>query len=164
VLGPRVQRAVGVDQSREMLAVARTKLEEAGLRHCHVRQADMYQLPFPSGSFDAAIIHQVLHFTESPAEVVAEAARVLRPGAPLLIVDFAPHTLEALREEHAHRRLGFSDQEVAGWCRQSGLSCGPAAHLPGDPLTVSIWPATRLAAVAAVPSSSPALTLSGVSS
>lgn len=164
VLGPRVQRAVGVDQSREMLAVARTKLEEAGLRHCHVRQADMYQLPFPSGSFDAAIIHQVLHFTESPAEVVAEAARVLRPGAPLLIVDFAPHTLEALREEHAHRRLGFSDQEVAGWCRQSGLSCGPVAHLPGDPLTVSIWPATRLAAAAAAPSSSPVLTLSGVSS
>ncbi|MBP2229121.1 ArsR family transcriptional regulator [Azospirillum agricola] len=163
VLGPRVQRAVGVDQSREMLAIARTTLEEAGLRHCHVRQADMYQLPFPSGSFDAAVIHQVLHFTESPAEVVAEAARVLRPGGRLLVVDFAPHTLETLREEHAHRRLGFADQEVAGWCRQSGLSCGPVAHLPGDPLTVSIWPATRLAGAPAA-ASQPALSHSGATS
>ena len=164
VLGPRVQRAVGVDQSREMLAVARTELESAGLRHCHVRQADMYQLPFPSGSFDAAVIHQVLHFTESPGEVVAEAARVLRPGGRLLVVDFAPHTLESLREEHAHRRLGFSDAEVEAWCRQSGLVCDPVVQLPGDPLTVSIWPATRMPAGASAVPSQPALSLSGVPS
>ncbi|MFD1623674.1 ArsR/SmtB family transcription factor [Azospirillum griseum] len=163
VLGPRAQRATGVDQSREMLAVARTKLEGAGLRHCHVRQADLYQLPFPGGSFDAAIIHQVLHFTETPADAVAEAARVLRPGGALLIVDFAPHTLETLREEHAHRRLGFAEEEVAGWCRQAGLSCGPVVHLPGDPLTVSIWPAIRLAA-AGPSASTPALSFSGVPS
>jgi ArsR family transcriptional regulator len=167
VLAGRVHRAIGVDQSREMLAVARNRLEEAGLRHCHVRQADMYQLPFPSGSFDAAVIHQVLHYTESPSGVLAEAARVLRPGGLLLVVDFAPHHLEALREEHAHRRLGFSDAEVAGWCRQSGLDCGPVVHLPGDPLTVSIWPATRLAAGAHSPSpqvQKPAHSLSGVPS
>lgn len=161
VLGGRVQRAIGVDQSREMLAVARTKLEQAGLRHCHVRQADMYQLPFPSGSFDVAVVHQVLHFTESPAEVLAEAARVLRPGGRLLVVDFAPHTLESLREEHAHRRLGFSDQEVAGWCRQAGLTCEPVVHLPGDPLTVSIWPAVRAAMPAPAGKPSPLLSTSG---
>ncbi|MCW2237315.1 ArsR/SmtB family transcription factor [Azospirillum canadense] len=145
VLGTRAQRAVGIDQSREMLSIARTKLEEAGLRHCHVRQADMYQLPFPSGSFDAAVVHQVLHFAESPADLLAEAARVLRPGGRLLIVDFAPHQLESLRAEHAHRRLGFTDDEVAAWCHLAGLDCGPVVHLPGAPLTVSIWPATRVA-------------------
>ncbi|HYH18154.1 MAG TPA: metalloregulator ArsR/SmtB family transcription factor [Azospirillum sp.] len=145
VLGPRARRAVGVDQSREMLSIARAKLEAAGLRHCHVRQADMYQLPFPSGSFDAAVIHQVLHFAEDPADVLGEAARVLRPGGRLLVVDFAPHGLEALRSEHAHRRLGFADHEIMLWCRQAGLDCRDVVHLPGDPLTVSIWPATRLA-------------------
>ncbi|WP_431860846.1 ArsR/SmtB family transcription factor [Azospirillum sp.] len=163
VLGPKSPRAVGVDQSREMLAVARSKLEAAGLRHCHVRQADMYQLPFPSASFDTAVVHQVLHFSEDPADVLGEAARVLRPGGRLLIVDFAPHGLEALRAEHAHRRLGFADEEVAAWCRQAGLECGPVVHLPGDPLTVSIWPAVRLAGRAAVPST-PSLSMTGAHS
>ncbi|HYG91012.1 MAG TPA: metalloregulator ArsR/SmtB family transcription factor [Azospirillum sp.] len=145
VLGPRSSRAVGIDQSREMLAIARSKLEATGLRHCYVRQADMYQLPFPSASFDTAVVHQVLHFAEDPADVLVEAARVLRPGGRLLIVDFAPHALETLRSEHAHRRLGFAYEEVAAWCRQAGLDCGSVVHLPGDPLTVSIWPAVRLA-------------------
>lgn len=161
VLGPQARRAIGVDQSREMLSIARTKLEEVGLRHCHVRQADMYQLPFSSGSFDAVVIHQVLHFAETPADLLAEAARVLRPGGRLLVVDFAPHALESLRAEHAHRRLGFSDEEVVGWCRASGMTCGPVVHLPGDPLTVSIWPAVR-GARPAVPS--PVLSISGAPS
>lgn len=159
ILGPRAVRATGIDQSREMLAVARANLERAGLRHCQVRQADMYQLPFPSGSFDTVTVHQVLHFAEEPAEVLREAARVLRPGGLLLVADFAPHGLESLRSEHAHRRLGFADEEVALWCRHSGLVCGPVVHLPGDPLTVSLWPARRPGARTAA--SNPILSTSG---
>ncbi|HZH28144.1 MAG TPA: metalloregulator ArsR/SmtB family transcription factor [Azospirillaceae bacterium] len=143
LFGSRVGRAVGIDTSREMLAVARANLERAGLRHCQVRQADMYQLPFTSQSFDAVLIHQVLHYAETPADAVAEAARVLRPGGRLLLVDFGRHDLESLRTEHAHRRLGFDEPEVAGWLRQAGLQPGPAVRLPGDPLTVIIWPADR---------------------
>lgn len=146
LLGPHTVRAVGIDQSREMLSIARAKLEEAGLRHCQVRQADMYQLPFSSASFDTVIVHQVLHYAEEPADVVAEAARVLRPGGRLLVVDFAPHGLESLRAEHAHRRLGFADEEVTAWYRHIGLVSEPPAHLPGDPLTVTLWPAVRPAA------------------
>lgn len=143
LLGPLAARAVGVDQSREMLAIARAKLEQAGLRHCQVRHADMYQLPFPSGSMDVALIHQVLHYAESPAEVAAEAARTLKPGGRLVVVDFAPHLLESLREQHAHRRLGFADEEVAQWLRAAGLIVHPPLHLHGDPLTVVIWLAER---------------------
>jgi ubiquinone/menaquinone biosynthesis C-methylase UbiE len=143
LLGPRATRAIGVDQSREMLALARTRLEAAGLRHCQVRQADMYQLPFSSASFDTVTIHQVLHFAEEPPDALAEAARVLRPGGTLLVVDFAPHGLETLRSEHAHRRLGFAENEVRSWLRQAGLTPRPALHLPGDPLTVTLWPAAR---------------------
>lgn len=145
LVGPRVDRGVGIDVSREMLAVARANLQEAGLRNCQVRQGDMYQLPFPGESFDAAVIHQVLHFASDPAEVIAEAARALKPGGRLVVVDFAPHGVEYLRDEQAHRRLGFDTREVSAWFRAAGLAPGATVELAGDPLTVCLWPATRAA-------------------
>jgi ArsR family transcriptional regulator len=143
LIGPRARHALGVDLSREMLAVARANLERAGLPHCSVRQADMYQLPLGSGGFDLVTIHQVLHYLEDPASAIAEAARVLAPKGRLIVVDFAPHTLEDLRERHAHRRLGFRDAEVLEWFRATGLDTRPPMHLPGQPLTVSLWSADR---------------------
>ena len=143
LFGPAIERGVGIDMSREMLAVARANLQKAGLRHCQVRQGDMYQLPFPGGSFDAVVIHQVLHFAEDPAEAIAEAARALRPGGRLVVVDFAPHELEVLRAEHAHRRLGFADVEVARWFQAAGLAPGQPVRLEGEPLTVCLWLASR---------------------
>src|SRR5580658_5914933 len=143
ILAPRAERALGIDQSREMLAVARVNLERAGLENGRVRLGDMYQLPLPDASFDAAVIHQVLHYADRPAAVIAEAARVLRPGGVFVLVDFAPHSLEFLRDEHAHRRLGFADSEVAEWCRAAGLDPAPPERLPGDLLTVVIWTARR---------------------
>ena len=143
LFGEEVERGLGIDLSREMLALARTNLERAGLGNCRVRHGDMYKLPVPSGSFDAAAIHQVLHYADDPAAAIAEAGRVLRQGGRLVIVDFAPHHLEFLRLEHAHRRLGFSDDEVKGWCRAAGLVPGGTVHLPGDPLTVTIWTVRR---------------------
>jgi ArsR family transcriptional regulator len=146
ILAPRVEHALGIDQSREMLSVARVNLERAGLENGSVRLGDMYQLALPDASFDAVVIHQVLHYADRPAEAIAEAARVLRPNGILVLVDFAPHALEFLREEHAHRRLGFADAEVAEWCRAAGLDPAPPRHLPSDPLTVVIWTAQRRAA------------------
>lgn len=137
----QTERGVGIDVNREMLAIARARLEEAGLSHCQVRHGDMYRLPIAAHSFDAVTVHQVLHFADDPAAVVREAARVMRPGARIAVVDFAPHDLEVLRDGHAHRRLGFGDDEVAGWLRAAGLVPGPTAALAGDPLTVRIWTA-----------------------
>lgn len=139
LLAPRLDRGEGIDLSREMLAVARANLERSGLAHCAVRQADMYDLPFEEKSFDVVSVHQVLHFADEPARVIAEAARVLRPGGRLVVVDFAPHALESLRDEHAHRRLGFADAEVEAWFRGADLEKAASRSLPGNPLTVTIW-------------------------
>lgn len=156
IFGPRVERAVGVDLSREMLAVARVNLERADLRNCSIRHADMYQLPLAGAAFDAVVVHQVLHYAERPPQVIAEAARVLRPGGVLVVVDFAPHDLEFLRREQAHRRLGFADTEVVAWFVAAGLEPGSVRHLPGNPLTIALWPAHRRVE-AAVGTRSPAV-------
>ena len=143
ILGPGVVHALGIDQSREMLSVARVNLERAGLENGRVRRDDMYQLALPDASFDAIVVHQVLHYADRPAAAIAEAARVLRPDGVLVVVDFAPHLLEFLRTEHAHRRLGFADSEVAEWCHEAGLAPAAPVHLQGDPLTVVVWASYR---------------------
>ncbi len=143
IFAPHVDRAVGIDISREMLAVARVNLERANLRNCTIRQSDIYQLPLSGEAFDAAIFHQVLHYADRPSLAIAEAARVLRSQGRLIVVDFAPHALEFLRKEHAHRHLGFADAEIMQWCRDAGLVPEPVRHLLGQPLTVSIWGARR---------------------
>ena len=141
----RVDRGVGIDSSRDMLSIARAKLESDGNRHCHVRHGDMYRLPMEDAAFDVAVIHQVMHYAEHPEDLIAEAARVLRHDGVLLIVDFAPHDLETLRHEHAHHRLGLSDDEIFDWCILAGLRPGGVENLPGDPLTVKLWSATQTA-------------------
>ncbi len=152
VLAPRAERAIGLDLSREMLALARANLDRAGHKNCSVRQGDLYALPFGADSFDAVTIHQVLHFLEDPGRAIAEAARVLRPGGRLIIVDFAPHDLEELRDRHAHRRLGFPQGDVDAWCEAAGLEPDQSQVLPGKPLTVILWSAQH-PAVGPIPSS-----------
>jgi ArsR family transcriptional regulator len=153
LLAGRVRRGIGVDLSRDMLAVARSNLQRARVPHCHVRLANMYSLPLAGAAVDMVMFHQVLHFADRPAAAIVDAVRVLRPGGRMVIVDFAPHELEYLRAEQAHRRLGFSEAEVASWCRAAGAEATLVRQLPGKPLTVNIWlaarPATALARSAA---------------
>lgn len=146
ILASRIERGEGIDLSRDMLAVARANIERAGLANCAVRQADMYDLPFGEGSFDCVTIHQVLHFADEPARAISESARVLRPGGSVLVVDFAPHDLESLRDEHEHRRLGFADSEVRTYFDKAGLEQTSVRHLAGNPLTVAVWRAQKQAA------------------
>ncbi|MFD2237384.1 ArsR/SmtB family transcription factor [Aureimonas populi] len=141
LFAPHAARAVGVDASREMLALARAKLDAAGLSRVSVRQGDAYHLPFEPGSFDLVLLHQVLHHLDDPAEAVREAARTLEPGGQLAIVDFAPHAQEFLRQEHAHLRLGFSQAALAGFLEGAGLFAETSLSLeaPGEgQLTVTI--------------------------
>ena len=94
-----------------------------------LRQGDIYAPPFARGSFDLVVLHQVLHYLDDPARALREAAQLLAPGGRLLVVDFAPHGLEFLRETQAHRRLGFAREQVAGWLAEAGLDCALTREL-----------------------------------
>lgn len=143
VLSGRVERAVGVDINPEMLSIARAALDKPEYQHVQVRQGDILRLPFAPGSFDLVTAHQVLHFMDEPRQMIAVAAAMLRAGGRLVVVDFLPHTLEELRSEHAHRRLGFGDGEIRAWFSEAGLTPEHTLHLPGRTLTVGLWSARR---------------------
>jgi ArsR family transcriptional regulator len=142
LFGRAARRALGVDRSPEMLRLARVKLAQAGVQS-ELRQGDMYALPVASASADTVILHQVLHYAQQPAAAVAEAARLLRAGGRLLIVDFAPHEHEELRLRDAHARLGFADDAICKWMAEAGLEAAVVDRLEGGDLTVTIWLGTR---------------------
>jgi ArsR family transcriptional regulator len=141
----RYERALGVDLSPAMLSVARANLDRAGISHARVRLGDVMNLPVIRDSFDLVVIHQVLHFLDDPAGAIMEAAGALAAGGRLLIVDFAPHELEFLREREAHLRLGFSHAQMEQWISAAGLSPAGAEDLgrkgKQSGLTVTIWSA-----------------------
>jgi len=155
VLAGRYARGLGLDVNQSMLAYARSKLKTSGLDHAEVRHGDIYNVALPDGAADGVIIHQVLHYLSEPAHAIREAARVLAPGGRLVIVDFAPHEIESLRESHAHERLGFEAEHVTAWMKEAGIegvevrTLEPEKHDDRQQLTVSLWLGHKPAAVEA---------------
>jgi ArsR family transcriptional regulator len=146
LLAPKAEAAVGLDLSQQMLNIARARVAGDGLDRCELRHGDIFGTRLPDESADLVVVHQVLHYLGDPAAAVREAGRLVAPRGRLLIVDFAPHKLEFLREQHQHRRLGFPEAEMERWLRDAGLSRVKAAALPpaeADGLTVKIWTAER---------------------
>jgi ArsR family transcriptional regulator len=142
LLAPRIRQGLGIDASKAMLALARSRLAHPGLAHCSVRLADMYRLPQADASFDTAVLQMVLHYAEDPAGAVTEAARVLRPGGGLIVIDLAEHHRDDLVAKRAHRWPGFSDAAIHQLLTDARLDPGDAVTIPG-PLDVRIWCATR---------------------
>ena len=143
LLAGHYRRGVGIDSSREMIAVARSKLAAAGIGHAQVRLGDIADLEPATGRGELIVIHQVLHYFDDPGRLLGQARQALRPGGEMLIVDFAPHGLEFLRTHHAHRRLGLSEAQMAGWARAAGLSVAAFSSFPPtnatEGLTVCLW-------------------------
>jgi ArsR family transcriptional regulator len=143
LLKDHYRRGVGIDASREMLAVARAKLTTAGIGNARVRLGEIGDLDAGIGAADIVVIHQVLHYFDDPGRALVEAGHLLKPGGLMLVVDFAPHDLEFLRTEHAHRRLGLSEAQMQAWARAAGLEISGRTDFPprrGDEeLTVCLW-------------------------
>ncbi|HEY1560810.1 MAG TPA: metalloregulator ArsR/SmtB family transcription factor [Caulobacteraceae bacterium] len=146
LLGGRAKRSSGLDLSRQMLNIARGNVAAAGVEGCELRHGDIFDTRLADGAADLVVVHQVLHYLGEPAAAVAEAARLVAPDGKLIIVDFAPHSLEFLRAEHRHRRLGFFDDEMERWLAAADLGEISIAALPppsSGGLTVKVWSCRR---------------------
>lgn len=131
LLAPHVAEIVGVDSSAEMLQTAKRRLK--ALPNVDLRRGDLQALPIDAARLDAALLVLVLHHLPDPARAVAEAARVLRPGGRLLIVDMFPHDRAEYQLQMGHVWLGFSERTVEKWLEAAGLDRCAIRPLPVDP-------------------------------
>ena len=115
-LGSRARRAVGMHPSRLVVQRARARLHSAGLNHCLLQRGDLAALPHPSNSFDVAVVDRALASEARPVDALREAARVLRPGGRLLLIE----DFEALE-----RRAPDSNPLalLRTWLADAGLAC-----------------------------------------
>ena len=150
LLAGRYQRALGIDINKSMLNYARARLDQQRDGHAQVRHGDLYNLSMDDACADLVVMHQVLHYLSDPAAAIREAGRILQPGGRLLVVDFAPHDLDFLREEFAHQRLGFGEDQMAGWLREAQMqtlameTLGPSGARLSERLTVALWTAQKM--------------------
>jgi ubiquinone/menaquinone biosynthesis C-methylase UbiE/DNA-binding transcriptional ArsR family regulator len=137
-LAPHVGRVIGVDGSEEMLSTARRRV--AGLDNVELRRGSLEALPLDAASVDVATLMLVLHHVPSPADALAEAGRVLKPGGRVLVVDMTPHDREEYRLRMGHVWLGFSDDHMRRLLAQAGFdkvrihTLPPAADAKGPAL------------------------------
>jgi ubiquinone/menaquinone biosynthesis C-methylase UbiE len=130
-LAPHVARVVAVDGSADMLQAARTRLQACG--NIDLRQGALEALPLAAAELDAAVVSLVLHHQPEPGLVVSEAARVLRPGGRLLIVDMLPHERTEYQQQMGHVWLGFSEETVRRHLTTAGFTAVRFQVLPADP-------------------------------
>ena len=127
-LAPHVARVIGVDASAEMLAAASRRVGR--FANVDLRKGALEALPIDRAALDAAVMMLVLHHVPAPADAVAEAVRVLKPGGRLLLVDMLPHEHDEYRRQMGHVWLGFADSHVRRLLTNAGLSNVRVQPLP----------------------------------
>jgi ArsR family transcriptional regulator len=113
---------VGVDRNAALLARATSLAARRGVRNAKFVKGDVADLDVKAGSFDLVVLSQTLHCLDEPEEALAEAARVLAPGARILVVELLPHAHEWVREKLGHTRLGFTPDELSALMRGAGFA------------------------------------------
>ena len=131
LVAPFVRGVVAIDSSSAMLDAARARLSR--LATVSLRAGELESLPLEDGELDAALLCLVLHFVTDPATALAEAARGVRPGGRVVVVDMMPHEREDLREAMGQVWQGFSAGQMSSWMEGAGLTAMRYLPLPADP-------------------------------
>ncbi len=127
LLAPHARRYVCIDASPRVVAAARERLRPYA--NVEVREGDMHALPFADASFDLVVLMHALTYAARPAQAVAEAARVLRPGGRLLLSSLARHGHRNVVEAYGHANLGFTEKELRRFAEKAGLRALSAASV-----------------------------------
>jgi ubiquinone/menaquinone biosynthesis C-methylase UbiE len=129
-LAPFSERIIAVDSSKEMLRAARERL--TGQRHIELRLGPLEKLPIDNGELDVALLMLVLHHLPEPKRALAEAARTLKPGGRLLILDMMPHDREDYRQTMGHVWMGISEKQMNQWLQEAGFKTVRWQMLPPE--------------------------------
>lgn len=120
-LAGRAATVIGVDNSPAMLTVAADNLAALGTGNVTLAEGNVDVLPLPDDSVDVAVANMVLHHASEPAAMLAEMARVVRPGGTIAITDEIEHHYEWMRTEQADLWLGFTPEQVRSYFGQARL-------------------------------------------
>lgn len=129
MLAPFVRRVIAVDSSRAMLRAARQRL--APHANVEVRHGDLAAPPVEDAALDAVVSCLVLHHVSDPGVVLRAAARTLRPGGRLLLIDMLRHDRQEYRTQMGHVWLGFEPAQIDDWLQAAG--CEAIRHQPLPP-------------------------------
>lgn len=121
LLARRAEQVWCIDNSPRMVEVGSELATKNGLANLTYKLGDIENVPLPDGSVDLAILSQALHHASHPQKAVEEAARILRPGGQLLVLDLKEHTFEKARELYADIWLGFKESAMHGFLKKAGL-------------------------------------------
>jgi SAM-dependent methyltransferase len=135
------RRVMAVDRSAAVLARAKALAGRRRAANIVFKRGELEKLPLDSASVDVAILSQALHHAADPGQALTEAARVLRPGGKVLVLDLRAHSEAWVREKLGDRQLGFTDDALTGLLTDAGLSdikVGVGSRRAGDPFTVLV--------------------------
>lgn len=119
LLAPHAHRYACLDSSTKVVLAASQRLRK--LKNVEVHEGDMHALPFAAAQFDLVVLMHALTYAEQPAQAVAEAARVLRPGGRLLLTSLARHGHRNVVDAYGHVNLGFSEKDLQKFTAEAGF-------------------------------------------
>jgi len=135
-LAPFVRQVIAVDSSRAMLKAARQRLPPSSCRpqaQVDLRHGELTALPIDAGTLDVAVMGLVLHHVADPVAVLREAARVVRAGGRLLVIDMVSHDRREYQQQMGHVWLGFDPQQMTDWLHAAGFDRIRVQPLPPAP-------------------------------
>ena len=121
LLARRCKKVIAVDNSEKIVAFGAAKAKKNGLKNLDFRQGDLQNPPIEANSVDLVILSQALHHAENPASALASAAKLLKLGGQILILDLLAHKFEKAHELYGDRWLGFAESDLHRWLEEAGF-------------------------------------------